>query len=82
MNEKLSKLIDQIAETFDEGLEVEKETITEDTSFKDVVWWDSIGALGVIVMLEDCYGVSVTGIQMKEELNTFRDLLNLIESSK
>jgi acyl carrier protein len=80
MNEKLSKLIDQIAEQFDEGLEVEKSSITENTSFKDVVFWDSMGALCIIAMLEDNYGISVTGLQIKEDLNTFQDLIDLIES--
>jgi len=80
MNEKLSQLIDQIAEQFDDGLEVEKDSITEDTSFKEVVYWDSMGALCVIAMLEDNYGISVTGLQVKNELNTFKDLINLIES--
>jgi acyl carrier protein len=81
MNEKLSRLIDQIAEQFDEGLNVEKNNITEDTPFRDTVDWDSMGALCVIAVLEDNYGISVTGMQMKNELNTFKDLINLIESN-
>lgn len=82
MNEKLAKLIDQISEQFDNGLEVEKSTITGDTSFKDVVDWDSMGTLCLIAMLEDNYSISVTGLQIKDQLNTFNDLLNLIDARK
>ena len=82
MNEQLSTLIDQIAEQFDNGLNVEKSTITNDTSFKEVVDWDSMGLLCVIAMLEDNYQVTVTGSQMHDHLNTFNDLLNLINSNR
>jgi acyl carrier protein len=82
MDEKLSKLIDQIAEQFDNELEVERDTITGETSFKDVVYWDSMGVLCIMAMLEDNYNISITGLQIQEELNTFNDLINLIYSNK
>lgn len=82
MNEQLSTLIDQIAEQFDNGLNTEKSTITCDTSFKEVVDWDSMGLLCVIAMLEDNYQVTVNGSQMHDQLNTFNDLLNLINSNR
>lgn len=82
MNEQLSTLIDQIAEQFDNGLNTEKSTINGDTSFKEVVDWDSMGLLCVIAMLEDNYQVTVNGSQMHDQLNTFNDLLNLINSNR
>ena len=82
MNEQLSTLIDQIAEQFDNGLIVDKLTINNDTNFKDVVDWDSMGLLCVIAMLEDNYQITVNGIQMNEQLNTFNDLINLINSNR
>lgn len=81
MNEQLSVLIDQIAEQFDNGLNVEKSSITNDTNFKEVVDWDSMGLLCVIAMLEDNYQITVKGIQINEQLNTFNDLINLINSN-
>ena len=82
MNEQLSVLVDQIAEQFDNGLNVEKASITNDTNFKEVVDWDSMGLLCVIAMLEDNYQITVNGSQMNDQLNTFNDLLNLINANR
>ena len=82
MNEQLSVLVDQIAEQFDNGLNVEKSSITNDTNFKEVVDWDSMGLLCVIAMLEDNYQITVNGSQMNDQLNTFNDLLNLINANR
>lgn len=80
MDQFLSDFIDQFAQEFDDGLVVSKETIELSTPFRDTVTWDSIAVLYIVAMMEDIYGVKITGKQLAEELVTFGDLVQLIQS--
>ena len=54
---------------------------TGDTKLDDLPEWDSVAALGVIVMSDMEYGVSITGLDLKN-CSTIRDIHDLIAKKK
>ena len=54
-------------------------TINELTEFKSVKEWDSLVALSVIALIDDEYGVLLTGSDMLRS-NTILDLYTLVVS--
>ena len=48
--------------------------LTAETVLDDVDGWDSIAALSLIVMLDEHFGKTITGAQIKE-LSTVSDIL-------
>lgn len=55
--------------------------ITGDTCFRDVHVFDSMDALGIIVMVEDEYGVKITGQDIKSS-QTFNDLFEIVKNKR
>lgn len=55
--------------------------ITGDTCFRDVHVFDSMDALGIIVMVEDEYGVKITGQDIKSS-RTFNDLFEIVKNKR
>lgn len=54
-------------------------TINEFTEFKSIKEWDSLVALSVIALIDDEYGVLLTGSDMLRS-NTISDLYTLVVS--
>lgn len=51
--------------------------VTPDTVLLDLPEWDSLAALGVIVMFDIEYGKSIIGDDLKQSI-TIQDLFNLL----
>jgi acyl carrier protein len=51
--------------------------ITGDTNFRDLEEWDSLTALSIMAMVDDEYGVNITGDEIKKS-NTINDLFEIV----
>lgn len=58
----------------EETLDTNEGELTVETVLDDVDGWDSIAALSLIVMLDEHFGKTITGAQIKE-LSTVSDIL-------
>ena len=66
----------QIAEQYDE---VDVTTLTPETAFRKVEGWTSLVALMIITMIDEEYGVVITGDEMKTAA-TLQELYDLVAS--
>ena len=55
----------------------EPSLIGMDTGLKTIPEWDSLAALGVIVMFETFFSITLTGAVLEQQV-TVRDVFNLI----
>lgn len=55
--------------------------INPDTIFRDLEEWDSLIALSTIAMIDEQYGITLTGDEMRG-VNTIQQLFNLVKSKK
>ena len=55
--------------------------VTGETKLEDLPEWDSLAALGVIVMSDTEYGVTITGVDLKECL-TVGDIYTKVRKKK
>lgn len=62
----------------EEALDTDEGELTPETVLEDVDGWDSIAALSLIVMLDEHFGKTITGTQIKE-LSTVGDILAYME---
>lgn len=62
----------------EEALDTDEGELTSETALEDVDGWDSIAALSLIVMLDEHFGKTITGTQIKE-LSTVGDILAYME---
>jgi len=69
----LEKKLELIADV----LEYEDE-LSPDTLLVDLEGWDSLSKLSLIVTMDDEFGKSLTGMQIKE-FKTVQDILNFME---
>lgn len=58
----------------EEALDANEGELTAETVLDDIDGWDSIAALSLIVMLDEHFGKTITGAQIKE-LSTVSDIL-------
>lgn len=65
-------------QNFAEAIEVELDSITSETIFKDIDIWDSMAVLNIIAMVDDKYNKSIGGDEI-EKSNTIADLWGKIE---
>jgi acyl carrier protein len=72
--EKIDRFLTLFLESVDFQDAVE---ITTDTNLRDLPEWDSLAALGVIVMFDIEYGKSINGEDLKTCV-TLQDLFNLL----
>lgn len=72
--EKIDRFLTLFLEAVDFQDAVE---ITADTNLRDLPEWDSLAALGVIVMFDIEYGKSINGDDLKACI-TLQDLFNLL----
>lgn len=66
----------QIAEQYDD---VDVTTLTPETAFRKVEGWTSLVALMIITMIDEEYGVVITGDEMKTA-TSLQELYNLVDS--
>jgi acyl carrier protein len=71
--------IDDFIGKFAFAIEVEADTLTLDTRFKELPSWDSLNTLAVIAMADADYGVTVTGRDI-EASTTVADIWAIISS--
>lgn len=62
----------------EEALDTEEGILTAETKLSDVDSWDSIAALSLIVMLDEHFGKTISGAQIKV-LSTVGDILAYME---
>ena len=72
----IQKFIESFAEQFDD---TELEMFKPDTVFHDLDEYSSIIALSIISMVDEEYGVSLTGNEMKSAV-TIEDLFNTVQA--
>jgi acyl carrier protein len=61
---------------FEDCLEIDNNSLSLDTAFKELPEWDSLGLLNFMAMLEDEYGIQISRKQL-DELVTLKDVYNL-----
>jgi acyl carrier protein len=57
------------------------EPVTGETDFRSLDAWDSLTALSIMAMVDDEYGVTLTGEDIKKS-NTINDLFKIVEKKK
>lgn len=70
--------VDSFAEQFDE---TPREAISFEGKIKDLEEWSSLIALATVAMINEKYGVKLTGDEV-EQADTVQDLYNLVEKKK
>lgn len=65
-------------EMLEEMLDLEESTLEADTKLSEVEEWDSIAHLSLIVLLEDEFGKTVSGSEIRA-LKSVSDILGLME---
>lgn len=72
----INVFIAQIAEQYDD---VDVAILTPETAFRKVEGWTSLVALMIITMIDEEYGVVITGDEMKTA-TSLQELYNLVAS--
>lgn len=72
----MEKFITDFVDLFDEKLDFE---INQNTVFKEIPGWDSLLALGLIVMVSNNYGKSIDG-EIVRNCVTISDLYEVINA--
>lgn len=75
---ELELFVKNFAAQFDE---IESDTLTAATNFKDIDEWDSMVALSIIAMVDEEYSVKITGNDIKGA-QTISDLYSVVSSKK
>ena len=73
---ELQKFIDEFASEFED---TEREEFGADTKYRDLDEWDSLLGLSIIGMVNNNYGVKVTGEEVKNA-GTIEGLFNIVQS--
>lgn len=72
----IKEFIDNFAAEFDE---TPAEAFTPETEYKTLEEWNSLTALSIIAMVDDNYGKTITGANLRENA-TLQDLFNYVAS--
>ena len=71
--------IEEFVEHFaDQFLETDASIFTPETEFKTLEEWSSITALSVIAMVDDEYGITIKGKDVRDS-KTILDLFNVVK---
>ena len=73
---EINEFIQNVADQFDD---TPVDSFTAETVFHDLDEYSSIIALSIIAMIDEEYGVSMTGNEMKAAV-TIQDLFNTVQS--
>lgn len=69
--------IDSFIANFQNAIDVEDPPVTPDTDFKKLDIWDSLCVLNVIAMVDEAYGVTLSGRQI-EAATSVKDLFDVV----
>lgn len=72
-------IIDTLQEIFDDILEEEVE-ITEDTKRDEVVDWDSLATINLVVAIEEEFGIKINIEEVENSFKDIKTIIKLIES--
>lgn len=75
---EIQEFIQHFAEQFEE---LDVNTVTPQTAFKELDEWSSLVALSVIAMADEEYGVALKGEDIRKAV-TVEDLFNIVKSRK
>ena len=73
---EIEKFIQNFADQFDD---MDVESLTADTNYRDLDGWSSMVALFVMSMIDDEYNVQVDTSEMRQT-NTIQELFDLVSS--
>ena len=73
---ELNDFISKFANLFEE---TDPATITADTVYSQLEEWDSVMVLSLISMIDEEFGVALTGNEMKSAV-TIQDLFNTVQA--
>ena len=73
---EIQKFIENFAEQFDD---TELDAFKPETQFRDLEEYSSIIALSIIAMIDEEYGVAISGGEMKSAV-TIEDLFNIVQA--
>ena len=73
---EIEKFIQNFADQFDD---MDVESLTADTNYRDLDGWSSVVALFVMSMIDDEYNVQVDTSEMRQT-NTIQELFDLVSS--
>lgn len=59
-------------------LDIEKDSLNEDTELNQISEWDSIAVISTIAMFDDLWGKSISSKEVKE-FKTVKDILDKME---
>jgi acyl carrier protein len=62
---------------FAEAIDMSPDVVTRDAAIRELEMWDSVAALGVLAMVEEHYGVALTGDDFAN-VKTVGDLETLV----
>ncbi len=65
-------------ELLEEMLELDENTLKEDTLLDEIEEWDSVAALSLIVLLDEEFDKTISGKQIKE-FKTIGDILEFMD---
>lgn len=72
----MEKFIELFLEQFDDEVTIE---VNQNTRFREIEGWTSLVALMVITMIDEEYGITITGDDMRST-STIGELYNLVAS--
>lgn len=71
---EISTFLEQIAEQFDD---LDGTALSADAAFRDIPGWCSIVALSIIAMVDEEYGVALTGDDIRQS-KTIKDIFEVV----
>lgn len=72
----INTFIAHFAEQFDD---TPMDAIVPELKFRELEEWDSLSALSVIAMIDEEYGIQITGADLRS-VSTIQELFNLVSS--
>ena len=75
------KMLEQIKEIVAESLNVEADTLTTDTSFKEDLGADSLDLFELVMAFEEAFEIEIPSEDL-EEIKTVGDVVSYVESHK
>ena len=71
----------EITDIFEEVMDLEEVTLTDDTTANDIEEWDSLSHIRLIIAIERSFGIKFTNAEI-ESLKKFGDLVALVGRKK
>jgi acyl carrier protein len=71
----------EITDIFEEVMDLEDVTLTDDTTANDIEEWDSLSHIRLIIAIERSFGIKFTNAEI-ESLKKFGDLIALVGRKK